>query len=275
MEDNSHLDKETYKTQEIDLLGKIVRGLCHILCQFTQSSYDTLESLSECFPLGTNDTDSDITPNPFSLMTGDDLEEDIWGVAGLVLGLGSSVSAIYRAGAHDAVLIIKDLIISWIPHVNPSIQNSAMSEKCEVVLSVGSCLALPIIVAFCQRVELINDTEVDHIVSGCRELISELVSFKNSGILHQSLLLASCIGAGNLLACILNEGVYSMELEHVKDFLDLFRKTYCNPHPPLIHLGGMLGVVNALGAGAGTLFQYLPFTSSHGAYEQKVILFFY
>ncbi|KAM7509889.1 hypothetical protein LguiB_008764 [Lonicera macranthoides] len=253
VEDNSHLDKETYKTQEIDLLRKIVRGLCHMLCQFTQSSYDTLESLSDCFPLGTNDADSYITPKPFSLMTGDDLEEDIWGVAGLVLGLGSSVSAIYRAGAHDAVFRIKDLIISWIPHVNPSIQNSAMSEKREIVLSVGSCLALPIIVAFCQRVELINDAEVDHIVSGCRELISELVSSKKSGILHQSLLLASCIGAGNLLACILNEGVYSVELEHVKDILDLFRKTYSNPHPPLIHLGGMLGVVNALGAGAGTL----------------------
>ncbi|KAA8530205.1 hypothetical protein F0562_004914 [Nyssa sinensis] len=265
--DDSNLDKETYKKQEADLLGQIVRTLSQLICQFTQSSSD-LQNLSEYFPLGTDDFNSD-TNSEYLGENCDDLEEDIWGVAGLVLGLGSSVGAIYRAGAHDAVLKIKALIISWIPHVNPSDQNSSISEKCELVLSVGSCLALPFVVAFCQRVELMDDAELDHLVTGYKELISELLSVKKSSIFHQSLLMASCIGAGSLLACILNEGVHSMEVEHVKDFLALFRKSYSNPYPPLIHFGGMLGVVNALGAGAGTLIHDYSLTSSHTAYDQK------
>jgi hypothetical protein len=264
-EDNSQLDKETYKKKEVNILGKIVRGLCQLLSQYTQSSFETLQSLSECFPLAANETNTGMTNEPLSL-TSDDLEEDIWGVAGLILGLANSVSAIYRAGAHDAVTMIKDIIISWIPHANPS-----MSEKHEIVLSVGSCLALPTVIAFCQRVELVSDADVDHLVNGYKHLLSELVSVKKSGTLHQSLLMASCIGAGNLIACILNEGVYSMEHECIKDFMTLFKKTYSNPHPHLVHLGGMLGIVNALGAHAGILFQQSLFTltSSHIAYDQK------
>ncbi|KAK3033054.1 hypothetical protein RJ639_035680 [Escallonia herrerae] len=199
----------------------------------------------------------------------DGLEEDIWGVAGLVLGLGYSVSAIYRSGAHDVVLKIKALVLSWIPHVNRSVESSIISEKGEMMLSVGSCLALPVVVAFCQKVELIDDTDLDHIFSGCRELISELLSVKSSGTLYESLLMSSCIGSGSFLACIINEGAYSLKIEHVKDLLALFRRSYSSPHHPLVHLGGMLGVVNALGAGAGTLFQHSPPTSSQMTYDQK------
>ncbi|XP_059670118.1 protein RST1 [Cornus florida] len=266
--DGAKLDKESFKNQEADLLFKIVGALSQMISQFSHASYDVLQSLSAYFPLDTVDIDSDMTSN-LSVENCDDLEEDIWGVAGLVLGLGSSVGAIYRAGAHDDVLKIKALIMSWIPHVNPSLLNSSISEKFEMVLSVGSCLALPIIVAFCQRVELMDDVELDHLLRGYRELISELLFVTKSGTFYQSLLMASCIGAGSLLACILNEGVHSMEVERVKDLLALFRKSYSNPHPPLIHFGGMLGVINALGAGAGKLFHDYPSKSLHNAYDLK------
>ncbi|RVW46640.1 Protein RST1 [Vitis vinifera] len=267
---DSNLGQETFKMQEVDLLGKIVRALSQMICQLTQSSSDLLESLSSYFPLNTYDMGTVMT-SELSSKNSDDLEEDIWGVAGLVLGLGSSVNAIYRAGAHEAVLKIKDLIISWIPHVNPSVQNSSFhDERSEIVLSVGSCLALPIVVAFCQRVELVNNSELDHIVGGYMELISELVSVKKSGTFHESLLMASCTGVGSLLACILNEGVHPLEVEFVKGLLELLRKSYSNPYPPIIHFGGMLGVVNALGAGAGTLMHSYPLMISlQTGYEQK------
>lgn len=267
---DSNLGQETFKMQEVDLLGKIVRALSQMICQLTQSSSDLLESLSSYFPLNTYDMGTVMT-SELSSKNSDDLEEDIWGVAGLVLGLGSSVNAIYRAGAHEAVLKIKDLIISWIPHVNPSVQNSSFhDERSEIVLSVGSCLALPIVVAFCQRVELVNNSELDHIVGGYMELISELVSVKKSGTFHESLLMASCTGVGSLLACILNEGVHPLEVEFVKGLLELLRKSYSNPYPPIIHFGGMLGVVNALGAGAGTLIHSYPsMISLQTGYEQK------
>lgn len=268
-----NLDQETFKMQEMDLLGKIVRALSQMICQLTQSSSDLLESLSSFFPLDTYNTTTVMTSELLS-KNSDDLEEDIWGVAGLVLGLGSSVNAIYRAGAHEAVLKIKDLIISWIPHVNPSVQSSSFDDKRSgIILSVGSCLALPFVVAFCQRVELVNNSELDHIVSGYMELISELLSVKKTGTFHESLLMASCTGVGDLIACILNEGVHPLEVDCVKDLMELLRKSYSNPYPPIVHFGGMLGVVNALGAGAGNLIHSYPLMiSSQTDYKQKVIL---
>ncbi|KAL7251199.1 hypothetical protein ACSBR1_013098 [Camellia fascicularis] len=248
--DESYLEKETCKMLEVDLLGKIIRALSQMISQFTPSSSDLLESLSVYFPLGTDDTDS-------------------YGIAGLVLGLGSSIGAIYRSGAHDVVQKIKAFILSWIPHLNHSVQDSFSSEGLDIVLSVGSCLALPSMVAFCQRVELMYDNKLDQLVSGFRELISELVSVRKSGLFHQSLLMASCVGAGSLLACILNEGVHSLKVEVIKDLLDLFRKCYSNPHPPLTHFGGMLGVVNALGEGAGTLVPNYPLNTLRTTYDQK------
>ncbi|KAE8021495.1 hypothetical protein FH972_007379 [Carpinus fangiana] len=270
--DNSDLDKETMKMQEEDLLGTILRALSIMISNLTQSSSDILDSICAYFTLDKYDLDS-IRTADLPLENCDDLEEDIWGVAGLVLGLACSLGALYRAGAHDAVIKIKGLIISWIPHVNTLVHNyGSCSEGPEIVLAVGSCLALPIVVAFCQRVELIDDDELDHLVDGYRELISELVSVKKSGSFHQSLLMASCIGAGSLLACILNEGVHSIEVECVKDLLELFRKCYSNPYPPLIHLGGLLGVVNAMGAGAGILVHVHPLTMQTG-YERKESLY--
>lgn len=273
---DSDTGQETFKMQEVDLLGKIVRTLSEMICQLTQSSSELLETLSSYFPLSIYDADRCKT-SELSYENSNDLEEDIWGVAGLILGLGSSVNAIYRAGANEAVLKIKDLIISWIPHVNPSYQNSSFhDERSDMVLSVGSCLALPMVVAFCQRVELVNDTELDYIVGGYMELISELVSLKKTGAFHESLLMASCTGLGSLLACILNEGVHPLEVECVKGLLELFRKSYSSPYPPLIHFGGMLGVVNALGAGAGTLVHSYPsMISLQTGHEQKVIAFSY
>ncbi|KAJ6775784.1 FOCADHESIN FAMILY MEMBER [Salix koriyanagi] len=234
--DNVDLDKEKYKAQE--------KVFCHI------SAWDG------------NDIEINLTSDQL-LEKCDDLEEDPWGVAGLVLGLGISFNAIYRAGAHDAMLKIKDLITSWIPHVNSLVTNSSFSsEGREKALSVGSCLALPCVVAFCRRVEMINDNELDQLLKGYHELISELLSVKKSGTFHQSLMLASCVGVGSLLACILNEGVHPLEVESVKGLLEMFRKCYCSSCPPIICLGGMLGVVNSMGAGAGILVHAHHFSAS-------------
>lgn len=269
--DNPDMETETDKMSEADLVGKILRAFLLILCQLTQSSSDILESLSAYFPSSTYDIDMKMAAE-LSHESFDDLEEDIWGVAGIVIGLASSISAIYRAGTNDAVLKIKSLIMSWVPHVNSLVQCSGSClEGSQMILSVGSCLALPVLVAFCLRVELIDANEIDHLLNGYRMLISELVSVKKSGIFHQSLLMASCIGAGSLLACVLNDGVHSIEVESIKVMLDLFRNCYCNPYPPLIHLGGMLGVVNAMGVDAGGLVHmHAPTTTPHSNYKQKV-----
>ncbi|XP_024029477.1 protein RST1 isoform X2 [Morus notabilis] len=263
--DNSDLDEETNKTSEADLLGNIVGTLSLIICQFTQSSFDIVESLSAYFPPNTYGIDANMNAE-LSHENSDNLEEDIWGVAGVVLGLARCIGPMYRAGLHDAVLKIKRLIVSWIPHLNQLKYSGSSSE----ILSVGSCLALPSIVAFCQRVELMDVNEVNQLMNGYRELISELVSVKRSGIFHQSLLMASCIGAGSLLACVLDEGVQSIEVQSVKVLLELFRKCYSDPYPPLVSLGGMLGVVNSMGANAGIFFQMHPRTVKlHTGYEKK------
>lgn len=245
---DSDMEEGTTGFMEAALLGNIVKAFSTMISHLCPSSFLSMQSL--CEKLSCTGFQETVE------LSGDNLdkkEEDIWGVAALVLGLAHSVTAIYRTGAHDAVLMIKDTLLSWIPHVNSFVHNrSVCNERPEIALSVGSCLALPIVVAFCQRAELMGN-EVDKLVNGYKSLISELVKLKKSGIVHQSLLMASCIGSGNLLSCILNEGVHPVKADDIKGLLELMRNTYCQPYPPAVNLGGMLGIVNSLGAGVGTL----------------------
>ncbi|KAL6518808.1 hypothetical protein OROHE_017561 [Orobanche hederae] len=237
---NNQSGKETYNMQETELLRKIIRTLVEMIYQLGGSSDDILKKLKEYFPLETDDFSTEVKLLSEDI---DHLGEDAFAVAGPLIGLGNSLSAIYRAGAYDAVLLLKDLAISWIPDVN---------DTC--FLSLGACLALPTIVSFCLRVEMIDHTELGRLMSGFTELISKLSSVERSDTFHQSLLVASCAGAGSLLSIVSNAGLNSLEVEDVKRLLALFRRTYSSPYPPFVHLGGMLGGVNAMGAGAGTLF---------------------
>ncbi|XP_073296090.1 protein RST1 [Primulina huaijiensis] len=269
-ESNTQHENNTFNKQETDLLRKILRSLVQMICQFTGSSAHILEKLASYFPLGTDDSTRPDTVE-FLREDSDSLDlEDIWGIAGPIIGLGNSFGALYRAGAHDAICYLKDLIFSWIiPSANFPFSKSDVSETGWQMLSVGACLAIPSIVLFCQRVELIDRIELVHIVNGFMELISELLSVELSDTFHQYLLMASCVGAGSLLSIILNAGVHSLEVEPVKGLLALFRRTYSSPHPPIIHLGGMLGVVNALGAGAGILIPHYRLPSLHTTFSQK------
>nr|XP_011468296.1 PREDICTED: protein RST1 isoform X3 [Fragaria vesca subsp. vesca] len=267
--DNSSTEKDSEKMSERELLGDIVKALLRMISEITQVAPDIFEVLSAYFPPSRYDVDTS-TSAQWSNENCDNSLEDIWGIAGLVLGLASSICAMYRAGAHDAIVKIKEVIVSWVPHINRLVQGSdSYSGGSEIVLSVGACLAIPIVVAFCQRVELMDEIEVNHLINGYRELISELLSIKKSGTFYHSLLMASCIGAGSLLACIMNEGVHAIEVERVNRILELLKRCYSSPFPPLVHFGGMLGVVNAMGAGAGILSDRLPLTSLQAAFEPK------
>ncbi|XP_031384334.1 protein RST1 isoform X2 [Punica granatum] len=266
--DASDIDEEDFKMQEIELLGKIIRSLSIIICQSTESSSEILHSLSEYLPKGIYARDANVD---LELVNDHDvMEKDVWGLAGLVFGLGNSIGAAYRGGELDVVLKIKELIFSWVPHVNPSVQSlGSCSEKLEILLSVGASLALPLVVAFCHRVELMENRELDRLFHGYRELLSVLVSVKKLGFFHESFLVASCASAGTLLGCILNEGVHSIEVEVVMGLLELFRKCYSIDNPPIVHFGGMLGVVSSLGADLGILFHTHPLTSSVHTSMQK------
>ena len=180
----------------------------------------------------------------------DRCNDDPWAVAGLVLGLGNSVFALYRLGAYGTVTEIKDILMSWIPDVNSSCE--LFDEMNSVSLCIGSCLALPSVLAFCQRVDLLNE-DLDALFNRYTSLASELLNLNKSGIIFQNLLMAVCIGAGSLLSFILDDGVHAMESSAVKKLLDTLRHIYTHPFPPLVHFGGMFGVVNACGAGAGDL----------------------
>ncbi|XP_050381377.1 protein RST1 isoform X2 [Argentina anserina] len=266
---NSSRELDSDKMSERDLLGDIVKAFLCMISEITQVAPDIFESFSAYFCRGRYDIDTS-TNAELSNENCDNSLEDIWGIAGLVLGLASSIGAMYRAGAHDFIFKIKDLMISWVPHMNRLVQGSdCYSKGSEIVLSVGSCLAIPIVVAFYQRVELMDETEVNHLVNGYRDLISELLSVKKSGTFYHSLLMGSCIGAGNLLSCILNEGVHAIQVERVKGLLELFKKCYSSPYPPLVHFGGMIGVINSIGVGAGILLDRLPVTSVQAAFEPK------
>ncbi|KAI8029670.1 Protein RST1 [Camellia lanceoleosa] len=242
--------EQVAKQQQVSSCSRstLVKGACGVGLGFSCQDLLTWVEASDDSDLEkeTYDTDSYVTYESLA-KNYNDLKEDIWGIVGLVLSLGSSIGATYRSGAHDVVQKIKAFFLSWIPHLNHSVQNS---------------LAM-------KRVELMYDNELDQLVSGFRVLISELVSIRKSGISHQSLLMASCVEARSLITCILNEGVHSLKVEVVKDLLALFQKSYSKPHPHLTQFGGMLGVVNALGTGARTLVPNYPLKTLHTTYDQK------
>jgi hypothetical protein len=197
------------------------------------------------------------------------LDDDPWAIAGLVLGLGNSVIALYRLGAYEDVIELKNILISWIPDVDSS--SELFGEINSVSLCMGSCLALPSVIAFCQRVELLND-DLDALFNRYTSLATELLNLKKSGSVFQNLLMAVCIGAGSLLSCILNDGVHSMKSADVKKFLDILRNIYTHPYPPLVHLGGMFGAVNAFGAGAGDLIGICSKSMNSQIKHEKVYL---
>ncbi|CAN1347183.1 Protein RST1 [Linum perenne] len=270
VDDSVNKGKEHYKLQEVDLLSRIISALLLMTSQLSEASNDFMEGLSAYPPLGKSSFKLNMG-SKFLVKKSDELGEDVWGVAGLILGLGFCVGAMYRAGAYDAILKMKDLIISWIPHVDVALLKPGfLGEEQDKVLSVGSCLALPNIVAFCLKVEMMDGVELDHLLHGYEKLITELLSVKSSGTFHQSLLAASCIGAGSLLACILKEGVHPVDTGYVKRLLELFRSCYTNPYPSMINLGGMLGLVNAMGGAVGVLVHYFNFSSqTRSVYDQQ------
>ncbi|KAI3474914.1 hypothetical protein Pfo_030225 [Paulownia fortunei] len=241
---NTQLEKETYKMT-----------LVLMICQFSGSSAGVLEKLVAYFPLGTDDS---------SL-------PEVEFLSGILIGI---LLGQYTELGLMMQFLLKALIISWIPSANILFSKSAVGETCLQMSSLGACLALPTIVSFCLRVELIDDIELNHLVSGFMELISELLSVERFDTFHQSLLMASCAGAGSLLSVVLNAGLHSLEVGHVKGLLALCRRTYSSPHPPFVHLGGVLGVVNVMGAGAGMLIQHFPLPSSRTTFDQKELSHF-
>ncbi|CAN1347180.1 Protein RST1 [Linum perenne] len=168
VDDSVNKGKEHYKLQEVDLLSRIISALLLMTSQLSEASNDFMEGLSAYPPLGKSSFKLNMG-SKFLVKKSDELGEDVWGVAGLILGLGFCVGAMYRAGAYDAILKMKDLIISWIPHVDVALLKPGfLGEEQDKVLSVGSCLALPNIVAFCLKVEMMDGD------SSC--LVSPLVS---------------------------------------------------------------------------------------------------
>ncbi|KAL2943214.1 Protein RST1, partial [Bienertia sinuspersici] len=222
-------------------LAKIVRNISLTIRQLTKISSDVLVSLSEFKVPGLED---DIRMTSALILKSDEGEEDdVWGVTALVLGLGMSVSALSRAGSYDAMCNIKDLLTSWVEQADSTpIESTSGCQIANMMLATGACLALPCVLSFCRRVEKIHDNELNGFLFCYEDLISKLQLQKNSNIFHPNMLLASCVGAGSLLAFILDEGLISLDVQRIKNLLCLYKEIYTSPYPHLVHFGAFLGV---------------------------------
>ncbi|GMH24228.1 hypothetical protein Nepgr_026071 [Nepenthes gracilis] len=137
-------DEENFNLLEVDLLGKIVRTLAVMICQLDQSSSNILRSLSQYAPPGAENVEVEIASESMC-MNCDEQDEDIWGIAGLILGLGSCISALYRAGSQDAVCNLKSLLISWIRHARSLVQNSgSCCNDSHSLITPGPVLHFPL-----------------------------------------------------------------------------------------------------------------------------------
>eukprot|EP01018_Ginkgo_biloba_P009771 Gb_07737 [translate_table: standard] len=256
--DASDHEMETGKQKEAALLAQIVRTLMQLLCQLCPCVSESLQNLNQFRLPSTGGCNAEYK---LADCVGKQCEEEnVWGIAGLVIGLGNSIVGIQRAGNPTLAVEITKTLISWIPCVNSwQGRNSqtglyASDDISAVSLAVGSCLALSTAVSICHKMELM-DEGLDTLVNGFRSLISEVECQKDKSYSNQNLLMAACIGAGELLSCILNEGAYPIKFEDIKNLLETIRKTYTHPNPPIVHFGGMIGVVNAMNACVGIITQ--------------------
>lgn len=247
----------TNKQEKTALLGHVVKSLIQLLGWMCPSAIESLQNLYQFELL--NGVECNIGYNKLPEHAGkhgDNIEENVWGIAGLVIGLGASVVAIQKSGSPAMVVEITNILISWIPFVNSWQGKHSQSESFSygdisaVSLAVGSSLALSTAVNICHKLELI-DEGLDSLVNGFRILISKVACQKDHSYLYQNLLMASCIGSGNLLSCILNESAHPIKVEDVKKLLETIRITCADPNPPIVHFGGMIGIVNCMSAGAG------------------------
>ena len=247
----------TSKQEKIALLGHVVKNLILLFCWMCPFAIESLQNLYRFEFLNAVDCNIGCIKLPeHAGKHWDNREENVWGIAGLVIGLGTSVVAIQMSGSPAMVVEITNILISWIPIVNSWQERQSQSESfdygdiSEVSLAVGSSLALSTAVNICLKLELL-DEGLDFLVDGFRILISKVACQKEHGYLYQNLLMASYIGSGNLLSCILNESAHPIKVEEVKTLLETIRRTYTDQNPPIVHLGGLVGIVNCISAGAG------------------------
>ncbi|XP_056699417.1 protein RST1 isoform X3 [Spinacia oleracea] len=245
------LDQGSFVLQEKSVLGKIVRTLSLTIWQLTKIPSDLLVSLSEYKPPGLEDDNTKAT-SEVMVKRDEDVRDDVWGVTGVIMGLGMTASALSRAGSYNAICDIKFLLTSWMTQADSLlIESSTGCQSSNMLLSTGACLVLPIVASVCRRVEKMSDNELTDLLFCYEDLISKLQLQKTSNIFHHNQLMASCVGAGSLLACILDDGLVSLDVQQVKNLLGLFKKIYSDTYPHLVHLGAFLGVVNAMGADTG------------------------
>ncbi|KAG0493527.1 hypothetical protein HPP92_004521 [Vanilla planifolia] len=227
--DNSH------RLMEATLLHDVIRTLSMVLNELCPCTFESLKNLTECLTL--DNCDYEESSSLLHCRKLENLEGETWGVAGLVLGLGNSAVAVYRFGAVDAVLKIKDILLSWIPSPGSTKESLFANEMFDMPLAVGACLAIPSIVAFCQKVELMIGDQMDKILTRYISLVSQLLNSRKTGILYQNLLMASCVGAGSFVSYILGYGMHSVQYDDIRHLLELLRNCYAKPCPPLVHLG--------------------------------------
>uniref|UniRef100_A0A803MT51 DUF3730 domain-containing protein n=1 Tax=Chenopodium quinoa TaxID=63459 RepID=A0A803MT51_CHEQI len=186
------LDQASFVLQEKALLGKIVRTLSLTIWQLTKISSDLLVSLSKYKAPGLEDDDTKAT----SPMTVKRDEDDQWGVTGLVMGFGMSVSALSRAGSYDAMCSIKILLTSWIAEADSILTESTTGcQSLDMLLTTGACLVLPTVASVCRRLEKMHDNELSDLLLCYENLISKLQMEKTCNILHHNQLMAACVGS--------------------------------------------------------------------------------
>ncbi|XP_057515701.1 protein RST1 isoform X2 [Amaranthus tricolor] len=255
-------DEGNFVLQEKALLGMIVRTLSLMIWQLTNISSDHLMTLSEYKAPGLEDKHTQMASG-LILKSDEDVEDDTWGVSGLIMGLGMCVGALSKAGSYDAICNIKDLLTSWIAPAETVPSGRLQSN---LMLSIGACLVLPTVASICRKLELMHDKQLDDLLFCYEDLILKLQLEKTSNFFHFNGLVASCVGAGSLVAFILDEGLLSLDVQRVKTLLGLFKKIYSGTYPHLVHLGAFLGVVNAMGADTGII--------SHHCSSKVPVVFF-
>ncbi|PRQ45283.1 hypothetical protein RchiOBHm_Chr3g0488481 [Rosa chinensis] len=118
---NSSTGTDSEKSER-DLLGDIIKTLLYVISEIIHVASDNLDSFSAYLQPSRYDRDTSITAELSNGNCSD--SQYICGIARLVLGLASSVGAMYRAGVDDAIFNINKVMVSWVLHMNRLVQGS-------------------------------------------------------------------------------------------------------------------------------------------------------
>ena len=168
--------------------------------------------------------------------------ECIWTASGLCIALACTVISWERIGDLNSVSHIVEVMVDGIHAI---VRED--DQECSRLFAVGAFLSLPTFVEPCLRLEISTD-KVEGVFGDVKHFMK--VCLQNNNI-PDELKMAACIGSGNFIATLLQDGTFKLCLEDINLVIAAMKGISLEKNCGLATLGAFIGLSNILHGGAG------------------------